>query len=317
MRDFSQLITLIAVTCFLQANVSYAAEPEFQEYGESPSTDQLESRISSLENEIQWLRHNHEHHSVDAVERELHRRSVGTGGLFGSVEVSFLRPYLSGSRSSASATGGKWVDPTYATGLRYALGYENDSGVGVRARYFGLDDSIPLAQRFGGGSVGLDVESIDVEATFRKTRGDWDAGVSGGVRYGNLEYTGDGIVIFPGELSFEGFGPTISVDGRRSIGDTSFSVFGNLRGSLLMGELGNTQPVRGLSAGSVEDEIMHVIENQIGVSWLLTDGNGPQLEVRAAWETQFWLNNTIADDVYGIGSNLALSGPAISVELRY
>ncbi|MGB4741877.1 MAG: hypothetical protein WBH50_27085, partial [Fuerstiella sp.] len=87
--------------------------------------------------------------------------------------------------------------------------------------------------------------------------------------------------------------------------------------SFLLGEIHNGQPVRGLSYGSVEDEIAQVIDHQMGVAWLLPTNTKAQLQVKAAWETQFWLNDTIADDVFGIGSNLALSGPSVALEVRY
>ena len=58
--------------------------------------------------------------------------------------------------------------------------------------------------------------------------------------------------------------------------------------------------------------------NQLGVAGRLTERDADlQVEVRAAWETQFWLNNTLSDDVYGIGTNLALTGPGVALELTY
>ena len=68
---------------------------------------------------------------------------------------------------------------------------------------------------------------------------------------------------------------------------------------------------------SIEDEIMTVAENQLGIAWTRSLTTVFQLEVRGAWETQFWMNSTLSNDTYGIGSNLALTGPTLAVELRY
>jgi hypothetical protein len=323
----------IALAASICAATSSADEFVFEAIDQSPVvhtepieqpaavySDTVESRISSLENEIEWLRKNQStqnHNVLRNVECQMSCREVGCGGLFFAAEASFLRPYLSGANSSATATGGKWVDPTYGTAARLKLGYESDSGLGVRAQYFSLDHGIDLASRFGGGSLGLKLDVVDAEVTFRSRLRQWDLGVSGGVRYGYLGYTGDGVVIAPGQLTFEGIGATASIDGRRKLGNTGLSLFGNVRGSFLLGELHNGQPTAGLSYGSVEDEIMHVIENQLGVAWIAVSDGGVQLEVRAAWETQFWLNDTLADDNYGIGTNLALSGPSVAIELKY
>lgn len=287
---------------------------------QSTVSDTLQARIDSLENQVEWLRQSQSTQDCNLlrnVEHQMSCREAGSGGVFFGTDVSFLRPYLSGANSSATSTGGKWIDPTYGTATRLKLGYEGDSGLGIRTQYFALNHGIDLANRFGGGSLGLKMDVVDAEVTFRSRLRHWDLGVSGGVRYGYLGYTGDGVVIAPGQLTFEGIGATAAIDGRRQLGDTGFSLFGNLRGSFLLGELHNGQPTAGLSYGSVEDEIMHVVENQLGVAWTAVSDGGMLLEVRAAWETQFWLNDTLADDDFGIGTNLALSGPSVAIELRY
>ncbi|MFZ9092898.1 MAG: hypothetical protein ACO3FE_22700 [Planctomycetaceae bacterium] len=62
---------------------------------------------------------------------------------------------------------------------------------------------------------------------------------------------------------------------------------------------------------------MTILENQLGVAWTRQLNSSFLLEIRGAWETQYWMSNTISDDVYGLGSNLALTGPTVAVELRY
>lgn len=287
---------------------------------EQTSSDDLNTRIESLEKQIHWLQQNQSQKCPDVLgtlNHQLHCQSVGTGGLFFEAEASFLRPYLSGALSSATSTGGKWLDPSYGTATRLKFGYVNDSGLGFRAQYFSFNHGNDLAGTFGGGSVGLKMNVVDAEVTLKNNFRNWDLGVSGGVRYGYLGINGDGVVIFPGQLTFEGIGATASVDASRKLGNSGLTLFGSLRGSFLLGEIHNGQPVRGLSYGSVEDEIAQVIDHQMGVAWLLPTNTKAQLQVKAAWETQFWLNDTIADDVFGIGSNLALSGPSVALEVRY
>lgn len=287
---------------------------------EVDSPEPLEARIQSLENQIEWLQKNQCNQCPDVLgtlNQQLHCQSVGTGGIFFEAEASFLRPYLSGALSSATSTGGKWLDPSYGTGTRLKLGIESDSGLGFRGQYFSLNHGNDIASSFGGGSVGLKMDVIDAEVTLKNNFRNWDLGVSGGVRYGYLGINGDGVVIFPGQLTFEGIGATASIDARRKLGNSGLTLFGSLRGSFLLGEIHNGQPVRGLAYGSVEDEIAQVIDHQMGVAWLLPTNTKTQIQVKAAWETQFWLNDTIADDVFGIGSNLALSGPSVALEVRY
>ena len=72
-----------------------------------------------------------------------------------------------------------------------------------------------------------------------------------------------------------------------------------------------------MPAGKYSNEVMTIAEHQMGIAWTRDMSYTWQFEVRTAWETQYWMSSTISDDVYGIGSNLALMGPTIAVELRY
>ena len=85
----------------------------------------------------------------------------------------------------------------------------------------------------------------------------------------------------------------------------------------MIGDLHNQSLLTLMPAGTIEDEIMTVAENQMGIAWNRNLLSTWRLEIRTAWETQYWMSSTISDDVYGIGSNLALTGPTVAVELRY
>jgi hypothetical protein len=118
-------------------------------------------------------------------------------------------------------------------------------------------------------------------------------------------------------LTFEGVGPTVSMMARRQLGCSGLSVFGSARGSLLVGDIRNGAVLTFMPRTTVEDEVMLVPEFSLGSAWTKQLPGCKTLEIRTAWETQYWINHTLADDVYGIGSNLGFSGPMAAIELKY
>ena len=72
-----------------------------------------------------------------------------------------------------------------------------------------------------------------------------------------------------------------------------------------------------MPAGTIQGEVAQSIETQLGAAWTKTFTNNSQLQLRMVWETQYWMNDTLADDALGIGSNLGLMGPTIAAELRF
>lgn len=276
----------------------------------------LEQRIAHLESLVGQLQYRRQNHLVDDLHAQLDQRSYGD--VYFATEVSFLRPYLSGARSSSTSTGGKWIDPSYGTATRFMLGLRDETGLGLQVRYTGFNHGADLANVFGGGGFGVKLDSLEAEVTLRERFRRWDLDMGAGIRWGQFAITGDGVVTFPGRLTYKGIGPTFSLNGRRQLGNSPFSLLANFRGGLLLGEIHNTHPARGLAIGGVEDEIAFALENQLGLAWSRPVFNDSMMmEVRAVWETQFWLNETISDDVYGIGTNLGLSGPSVALELRY
>jgi hypothetical protein len=84
-----------------------------------------------------------------------------------------------------------------------------------------------------------------------------------------------------------------------------------------MGDIRNSALLPFMPAVTLEDEVMTVAENQLGIAWTHDVNQFVQLDIKTAWETQYWMNSSLSDDVYGIGSNLGFTGPTLSVELRY
>jgi hypothetical protein len=293
------------------------AEPSLFESSLVQKNEELEQRISRLEAELNQSRQVGVDPSV-SIEQRLRQQEAGTGGLFGSIEITFLQPAISGVQSVFGSGTGRLLDTNYQTGIRYVLGYVSDSGLGVRGRYWSFDNNSDYAPPFAPAVFGIHVQAADTEVTMAQRMRHWDLEVSGGLRYGKLEYTNPPLTLYgPGTVKFEGVGPTASLNGRRCLGNSGLSLFGNVRGSLMIGDIHTGSVLLNIPAGSIEDEVMTVFENQLGVAWNYCLPNHMLLEVRTAWETQYWMNSTLEDDFYGIGSNLALMGPTLGAELRY
>ena len=295
-----------------------APEPSLFESTITQKNDELEQRIQRLEAQL----NQGSQCAMDpccAIEQRLLQQECGSGGLFGAVEVTFLKPAFSGAANSVGLSTGQVIETQYQTGIRYILGYANDSGLGVRARYWSFDHSSTFAQpNPTAAKLGIAVQAADAEVTLAQVMRRWNVDVSGGLRYGKLQYSNPGLTVFnPGTVTFEGTGPTASLGLRRGLGNSGFSLFGNARGSLMVGDIRTAAVLVNVPRGTVKDEVMTAIENQFGLAWNHQFSNHMLLEVRTAWESQYWMNSLLSDNYYGIGSNLALMGPTLGVELRY
>ncbi len=305
---------------------SFLPETQFASFDEVPVENQpseLEERVMRLEAELNELRSRPPQDSYGNLERRLQNQDVGTGGLFGTIEVTFLRPHLSGAQPFLAAAGGanRFIDNNYQTGVRYQLGYKADSGLGVRGRYFSYDNSFSYVAPLAPGNFGIEMSVADFEVTLDQRLRHFDLDLSAGIRYGKQSYSNGTATLFNiigvGSLTFEGVGPTASMGARRALGNSGLSLFGNVRGSVLVGDLRNGAVLWNMPAGTIQDEVMTVAENQMGLAYTRPLSNGMVLELRTAWESQYWMNSTLADDFYGIGSNLGMTGPTIAAELRY
>ena len=291
----------------------------FQSETVSDDTAELEARVQRLEAELSEFRRPTYSDPMRTLESQLRKQDAGSGALFGDIEITFLQPHISGSQAAFGLGAvGRLIDGDYQTGMRYILGYRNDSGVGVRGRFWQYDHSFVYLPPFEPAVFGIRMDVADTEITLDQRLRHWDMQVSGGIRYGRLEYSNETPTLFGvGTATFEGVGPTFSLNGRRAISNTGFSFFGNVRGSVLVGDIRNSALLPFMPAVRLEDEIMTVAENQLGVAWTHDVNQFVQLDIKTAWETQYWMNSSLSDDVYGIGSNLGFTGPTLSVELRY
>jgi len=221
-------------------------------------------------------------------------------------EMTTLQPYVSDATLAAGS-----YDNEFGFGHRLVLGYDGGSGMGARLRYWFYNhghDTVPPA---APGSLGIDMDVIDLELNLTEQLRNYNLMISGGVRYARAELTGTLIsTAFP-RIVFEGGGPTAALESTREFGDRGLYLIGNIRGSLLFGDLT-------LQGDRHQDETTVVLENQLGVGMTRNLGRAT-LNLRTVWETQVWLNDTIAESRLdgGFGSNLGFGGPSSSIELRY
>ena len=307
-------VTLVGFKPSPSHDVFYASEPNVFESDIIRRNEELEQRIQRLEAQMNSM----QSRPYLTIDQALAAEQVGTGGLFGAVEVTFLKPALSSSLSVALGHGGNVFNSEYHTDTRYVLGYRTDSGVGIRGRYWSYGEHMPFSPTFATGAFAIDAQTADLEATVDLMFRQMDLGLSAGVRYATLEYGTIGAtpLFSPGTLRYEGLGPTVSLEGERSLGASGLSLFGNGRGSVMLGTINQGLVIPVGTAARLNDEVMLTLESQLGVSWSKPI-RGAVLDIRAAWETQYWVSNTLQDDFLGIGSNLLLMGPTIGVELRY
>lgn len=240
--------------------------------------------------------------------------------LIGGVEVPFLRSRLSGAIPvfNVGAAAEQMIDSSFAPALRYHLELQTSKSHSLRASHFRYDHSFPFRAPYQPAELGIRINQTDVEAVFRHHFDRWSFDISGGIEHARLEYQAElPTAVGVGTASFEGVGPVFAMNAAHDIADTNLSWFVGVRGSMLMGSINNATLLVNVPQSKILDETMQVYSNQLGVQWapLLTENVG--LTVRAAWETQYWVNSTFSDDALGIGSNLNLTGPTISAEIDY
>lgn len=298
-----------------------SSRPDYVASSVAEATDtDLDERVRQLEARLNAMQQqSYQPNPLGVLNQQLACQEAGSGGLFGEIEVTFLRPHISGAPSTfgLGPTVHRTINSELTTGVRYMLGYKGDSGFGMRGRYWSQNDSYMYVPPFAPAGLGIEAKVADLELTLDQRLRNFDVQMFGGVRYSKLEYSNPTASLLGiGLLTFEGVGPTLGAGVRRTIGTTGISLFGNVRGSMLVGDIRNGAVLTFMPRTTIEEELVTIAENQLGIAWTHDLGD-MLLEVRGAWETQYWLNNTLSDDVYGIGSNLGLTGPTVAVELKY
>lgn len=227
-------------------------------------------------------------------------------------ELTILQPIISELEIAGRGNG---FENDFGLGHRFIVGYDGGSGMGVRMRYWFYNHGHDLTDP-ALGSVGIDMDVLDLEFTLEEELRNWNLMVSGGIRYGHAGLSNSAsfaIVPGPARAIFDGVGPTVSFEAVRGFGDRGLYLLGNLRASILIGKNIDRQGFDGMKN---DGETTTVLENQLGIGYgRILDRTA--LNLRIAWETQVWMNEGWGDDVYGFSSNLSFSGPSASVELRF
>lgn len=203
----------------------------------------------------------------------------GYSGIVGGVGMMFLKPHWDNNPAFTAGPGpadnNQIRNFDFNYDYEYApfawLGYVNDSGFGVRGRWFMFDHSADVTQGVPGGFVAppivaggpgglltnvglpatwdihsdLKLNAYDLEATQAIDHGPWTWIGSAGLRYMEIVQHYNVFEFRPGIGSgrqfnsahnFHGLGPTLSLEGRRVIACSGFSFYGNIRESILVGD---------------------------------------------------------------------------------
>jgi len=214
------------------------------------------------------------------------------GGVIAGVEMVLLTPHSGALQIPGVAN----VTPGYGVQAspRLWLGYRNDNGLGVRARYWTFDADA------GPSTIGLvsnlHMEALDLEVTQTAQLASWNFDLSFGIRWAQDRNTLALGPIVAGQQNFEGTGGTIALGAWRQLGHSNLSLFANTRASLLYGQndypisvaLPPIGPAIGIAALRSEDEVVSIYELQMGVEWSRQTETGSRWFARAALECQAW-----------------------------
>lgn len=300
--------------CAGLACVAHADQPAVPQPG-----SEFADRIAALEADVAELQAQPEPMAPRSVFRP-HLWDLYGGGWYGGAEATILEPFMSGAQSvlSVAPVPGSLIQQQFLAGVRYQVGWANEAGLGVRGRYWSYYNFFTYSDPHAPAQLGIDLQAADLEATVTQRVWNWDTLLSAGARYGKLGYVNKQATVFGvGSATFEGVGPTVAMEGRRRLGGSAFSLYGNLRGSALFGTVANQSLFTFMPRSTISGEVMGVAENQLGLAWDRVTANGLVIEARAVWETQYWMNSTLSDDVYGIGTNLGLIGPTVGLQIAY
>jgi hypothetical protein len=207
-------------------------------------------------------------------------------------------------------------------------------------------------QMFLNSNLKLDV--WDFEATGETEVGRWNLLFSGGFRYAHLSqdynalevsqsfppiFLGRPLVLLPEPQvrqiaavssghNFNGAGPTLALEARRPIGNSRFSLFANIRGTMLFGRSKQlveqptitqfsffipTTTIVDTTAASVHDTVLPVAELEMGVEYARTWG-AIRPFLRTGLVAQTWFDAGSASQLDG---NLGFLGLSVTAGLTY
>lgn len=214
--------------------------------------------------------------------------------LFG-FEYLQLRPYAAEdviSNNNAQLD----FEPAY----RVWLGWQLDSGLGARARYFEID----RGEDFNGGSVGVEFRAADVEIIQSTRFGRWDLLISGGARYGETGLRNNNV-----DTGFNGTGFTTSLTATRDLtSGGGLRLATSARWSILYGN--STQFLNGIANDIDRDDLMGMLELSLGPQMRFTLANGMTVFSGGGVEGQLY-QDVAADEgnagLFGFSTNFGIT----------
>lgn len=255
-----------------------------------------------------------------------------TGGFYGAFEGAILKALVPGASQTfpVATTLGPGTATTSLTpdfdlhfSPRLYAGYRFSQGFGIRAGWWGFDDTadlnatlqvtVPPPTPFSGfvtfgSSLNIDVDEIDAVMTQLGTFHNWEYEVIGGLRYAKMDFQLDilnsitvgppptTVILAPAPITltstFEGVGPLVGVTGRRPIGFWEGLTFvGDARFSLLFGDAESRasaifSPV--VISGTVFNDTLPVWELRVGAEWSRALNIGAKFFAGAYLEGQMW-----------------------------
>ena len=235
------------------------------------------------------------------------------------------------------ATGQQTLVPfeyDYQSTLRGWVGYTTPEGFGFKVTYWGFDDegrtrvnTADGTNIFGASAVTvifpanifaiapgetltstdfLKTQVINYYGTYQTRVGSFDVDGAMGLRYARLLQSLDSFVTPAGgpptrrlswERKYDGLGPAISVDIKRQIGYSGFSVVGQGGGALLFGKktinrtvIGDQSPQLATRVLVLDeaDEVVGIGEMNFGLEWSRRLQGGRNLNIRGLYEGQLW-----------------------------
>jgi len=232
------------------------------------------------------------------------------GGLTFDAELTFLR---FGQEGGVTDSTGSPAEYDFELAPRFELGYELDSGLGVRTRYWYYDhDAVSAA----GNPIGVDTNQFDIEVYQRFcVTCNTDIEISGGARWLDFQQSATDLAA-PGAIQndTDPFGGIVALQLTRRI---SFgALYTRARWGILQGDatIVNITPI-GTTSYSAQDNMVQQLE--LAAGWeagRCTDWGLVSVRLGAEW--QQWANVAAADTVFGgIGNDDVLEDAGFAVFL--
>lgn len=203
------------------------------------------------------------------------------GGIIGGSELVYLRPYGSGGVFDTGAGGQMNYQPT----MRYWLGYQRADGLGGRIRYWEFDRN---GAGPGGTGVGAEFRTFDAELTQTVDFRTWNFLFAGGLRYAETNITRNDAAVPAFNAGFDGIGLTTAAQATRNL-----NCSGSLRftaGARWSALYGNSKTQIGGAIVPVRDDLVNILEINVGPQYRRHLRNGSYLTVGAGLEAQYWSN---------------------------